>query len=158
MKAIDYRILRHPTIADLQRDVTEHLNAGYTPLQGADFKPGDGWYQTVVKYAPEERIVTVDAADDYTIPLDIDDALTMIWKQIEGTHKKYVELQFEGRVAYGHNAAGNPLPPRPTTLADATRLLSRMSIALGGAVYSIAAIREGARPPKMPNWLEIGVY
>lgn len=67
MHVIDYRVIRGTTIADLNREMREHLAYGWQPLGPAQPKSGDGWNQTVVKYAPVSE-------QDEPIVLELDHA------------------------------------------------------------------------------------
>lgn len=67
MKVIDYRVVHGITIADLNREMREHLAAGWQPIGHAQPRSGDGWNQTVVKYAPVEE-------QDEPIVLELDHA------------------------------------------------------------------------------------
>lgn len=89
---------------------------------------------------------------------DLESPLDLIWNQIVAVHQQYVQLQFEGREAYGYSVAGNPMPARPIEVTEAAKLLTRMSLALGKAQLAIVQVRAGAREGQLPEWLDIRTY
>lgn len=67
MTVTAYHVVRSPSIADLNREVTAHIDSGWQPLGKPGHRTADGWYQAVVKYAKE-------SAEDETIQLEVDHA------------------------------------------------------------------------------------
>lgn len=86
-----------------------------------------------------------------------DPALIAILERIETVHQRFVELQFEGRRAYGITVCANPAPIRPATLNQAIDLLERLVQQLCKARLDIEQIRRGELP-EMPSWLEVHMH
>lgn len=86
-----------------------------------------------------------------------DPALIAILGRVETAHQQFVELQFEGRRAYGITVCANPAPIRPATLNQAIDLLERLVQKLCKARLDIELIRRGELP-EMPSWLEVHMH